>query len=44
VLGHVASEEDYDFMVSKGAVEHTVFTEAEDALIFGEMLKYFQAR
>ena len=40
-LGHVASEEDYDFMVSKGAVEHTVDTEVEDALIFGEILKYF---
>jgi|GEM_PF-880059 len=43
-LGHVASDEEYDFMVSKGAVEHTVDTEVEDALIFGEMLKYFQVR
>jgi hypothetical protein len=43
-LGHIVSEEEYDFMVSKGAVEHTLDTEVEDSLIFGEMLKYFQVR
>ena len=42
--GHIVSEEEYDFMVSKGAVEHTLDTEVEDSLIFGEMLKYFQVR
>lgn len=41
VHGHVATEEQYEFMVSKGAIEHSIETEVEDALIFGEMLKYF---
>lgn len=41
VHGHVSTEEQYDFMVSKGAIEHSVDTEIEDALIFGNMMKYF---
>lgn len=39
--GHVASDEQYEFMVSHGAIEHSLDTEVEDALIFGDMLKYF---
>lgn len=39
-LGHVYSEEEHKFMVEKGAVEHSLDTEVEDALIFGEMMKY----
>ena len=41
VHGHVATEEQYDFMVSKGAIEHSLDTELEDALIFVDMMKYF---
>jgi hypothetical protein len=40
-LGHIASEEEHDFMVSEGAIEHSIETETEDALIFGDMMKYF---
>jgi len=38
---HISTDEQFDFMVSRGAVEHTIDTEVEDALIFGDMLKYF---
>jgi hypothetical protein len=41
VHGHIGTEEQFDFMVSKGAIAHNIDTEIEDALIFGEMLKYF---
>lgn len=41
VMGHIASEEEHDFMVSEGVVEHSIDTEVEDALIFGDMMKYF---
>ena len=41
VHGHIGTEEQFDFMVSKGAIEHNLDTEIEDALVFGEMLKYF---
>jgi hypothetical protein len=40
-LGHIASEEEHDFMIRKGAVEHSLDIEIKDALIFGEMIKYF---
>ena len=40
IHGHIASDEDYDFLVSKGAVEHSVYTEVRDALILGDMMKY----
>jgi hypothetical protein len=42
VHGHVATDEQYEFMVSKGAIEHSIETEVQDALILGDMLKYFQ--
>jgi len=41
IHGHIGSEEDFDFLVSKGAVEHSLDTEIEDAMIFGDMKKYF---
>ncbi len=41
VMGHVASEEDHDFMIEKGVVEHSLETEVEDAMILGDMMKYF---
>jgi hypothetical protein len=41
VHAHVATDEQYEFMVSHGAIEHSIDTEVEDALIFGDMLKYF---
>jgi len=40
-MGHVASEEDHDFMIEKGALEHSLDTEVEDAMILGDMMKYF---
>ena len=42
VHGHVATDEQYEIMVSHGAIEHSIDTEVEDALIFGDMLKYFE--
>ena len=41
VYGHIGTEERFDFMVSSGAIAHNIDTEIEDALIFGETLKYF---
>lgn len=41
VHGHATSEEQFDFMVQHGAIEHSIDTEVEDALIFGDMMKYF---
>ena len=41
VHGHVATDEQYDFMVKRGVIAHSIDTEIVDALIFGEMLKYF---
>ena len=38
---HIASDEDYDFLVDKGAEEHSMDTEVRDALILGDMMKYF---
>ena len=40
-MGHITSEEQYEFMVSTGAIPHSLDTEIEDALIFGDMMKYF---
>jgi len=41
-MGYIASDEEYDFMVSKGAVEHSLEIEVEDAMILGDMMKYFR--
>lgn len=41
VHGHISTDKQFEFLVSKGAVEHSLDTEIEDALIFGDMLKYF---
>lgn len=41
-LGHTATEEEYELFVEKGAVEHTIDTEIEDALIMGEIKKYLK--
>jgi hypothetical protein len=41
VHGHIATEEQLEFLISKGAIEHSIETEVQDALIFGDMLKYF---
>lgn len=40
-FGHICSEDEHSFFVEKGAVEHSIETEVEDALIFGEMERYF---
>ena len=40
-MGHITSEEQHDFMVSTGAIPHSIDTEVEDALIFGDMMKFF---
>jgi len=39
-LGHTVSEGEHKFLVEKGAVEHSLETEVEDALIYGEMREY----
>lgn len=41
IHGHISTKEELDFLVSHGAMEHSIETEVEDALIFGEMMKYF---
>ncbi|MBS1113490.1 MAG: hypothetical protein H6Q92_1253 [Nitrospirae bacterium] len=40
-MGHITSEEQYEFLVSTGAIPHSLDTEIEDALIFGDMMKHF---
>ena len=41
-MRHITSDEEYDFLTRNRAVEHSIDTEIEDALIFGAMMKYFQ--
>jgi hypothetical protein len=41
IHGHIGTDEDYEFLVSKGAIEHSIDSEVEDALIFGNMMNYF---
>jgi hypothetical protein len=41
-LGHSVTEEVHDLFIQHGAVEHSIETETEDALILGDMMKYFQ--
>lgn len=41
IHGHVSSEEQHAFLVEHGAIEHSIDTELQDALIFGDMLRYF---
>ena len=39
-FGHTTSEEEHKFLVEKEAIEHSLETEVEDALIYGEMRDY----
>jgi hypothetical protein len=39
--GHVSTEEQHECMVNRGAIEYSIEQEVEDALRFGDMLKYF---
>jgi hypothetical protein len=41
IHGHISTEEDHEFLVKHGAIEYSIDTETEDALIFGDMMKYF---
>jgi hypothetical protein len=41
VHGHISSAEEHDFMISKGAIEYSLDTRVEDALILEDMMKYF---
>jgi hypothetical protein len=41
-MRHITSDEEYDFLTRNRALEHSIDTEIEDALIFGAMVKYFQ--
>jgi hypothetical protein len=41
IHGHIGTDEDYEFLVSKGAIEHSIDSEVEDATIFGDMMNYF---
>lgn len=43
-LGHTTTEKEHKLLAEKGAVEHTINTEIEDALIMGEMKKYLEIR
>jgi len=40
IHGNIRTDEDYDFLLSKGAVDHSIGTEVRDALILGDMMKY----
>ena len=40
-LGHTVTEEVHDLFIQHGAVDHSITTEVEDALILGDMMKYF---
>jgi hypothetical protein len=40
-LGHTVSIEEHDFLIRKGFFEYSIETEVQDALIFGDMMKYF---
>jgi hypothetical protein len=40
-MAQIASDEEYEFLVSRGIVEHSLDTEIEDALIFWDMMKHF---
>ncbi len=40
LFGHTLSEKEHEFLVEKGAVEHSLETELEDAFIYGEMRNY----
>jgi len=39
-FGHTVSEKEHKLLVEKGAVEHSLETEVEDAFIYGEMRHY----
>jgi len=41
-MAQIASDEEYEFLVGRGIVEHSLDTELEDALIFGDMMRYFE--
>jgi len=38
---HISTKAEHEFLVKYGAMEHSIDTEVEDALIFGDMMKYF---
>ena len=40
IHGHIGTDEDYDFLISKGAIEHSIDSEIRDALILGDMMQY----
>jgi hypothetical protein len=41
IQNHVSTEEEHEFWISNGAIEHSIETEVDNALIFGDMMKYF---
>jgi hypothetical protein len=41
IHGHISTEEQHEFLVRHGAIEHSIDTEVEDALTLGDMMKYF---
>lgn len=42
-LGHISNEQEFNFFIKHGAVEHSLDTEINDALILGDIMKYFGA-
>lgn len=41
IQNNISTEEDEEFLAKHGALEHSIETEVRDALIFGDMMKYF---
>ncbi len=40
--GHIHTEEEHDFLVQMGMHERDIETETEDAIVYGEILRYFK--
>ena len=41
VHGHISTKKQYEFRISNGAIPHSIETEVQDALLLGDMMKYF---
>jgi len=41
ILAHTVTEDMYDMLIQQGVVEHSLEKETEEALILGDMMKYF---
>ncbi len=41
--GHISTDEEYNFLIGHGAVEHSLDSEINYSLIFGDIMKYFRS-